>query len=175
MTYFRYTYQPREGMHSNQIILNPGLARFLITGVYDKYSDGTEIRSKKRKGVKMLKLCLLVTDSEGRKANIYDYLPETAPWKIAQLADSIRCPNLYNETGKLMFNELLNKEGDCSIKTFYPNEYSNEKKKTIIEKYIPYGSLSNVSMDEENKKLFNPTIKVDHPDGLINLDDDVPF
>jgi hypothetical protein len=142
MSNFKYNYVPVEQLESKQILLEPGHAHFIIKAYYDKNKDGSPSMTKGKRGepgVRKVNLLLSVTDSNGQEGMIYDVITVNTAWKIHQLSEALGILDIYNIDGILDLDKLVNKKGECLIKT---SESIGYPAKTVIEKYLSHVAMS---------------------------------
>jgi hypothetical protein len=150
-------YIPEDELEVKVTLLKPGQAEFIIKGFQDKDQHQSPMVNKK--GEKMVKLELIVTDSQQQKSMVYDYITQSTQWKLKSLSESIGWPELYSKdsSGKISFDpsKVIGMNGDCTIKLSASPGY---KDKTVIDKYLK------ASSPRMNRHLF--------PD---DGSDDLPF
>jgi hypothetical protein len=150
---FRYSYVSDEelGIESSKILAE-GEASFTVKSAQESIS--------KSSGANQLKICLLVKDRLGDTTTVWEYLPGTRnmAWKIRQFLKSIGCGRFYNDKGMVEPIFLVNKTGNCIIKT-RKSDNPEYKDKTIIDKYIEKEAFENESQAQSSN----------------DEDDDLPF
>ncbi|MFI4954527.1 MAG: hypothetical protein ACHP9Y_01290 [Gammaproteobacteria bacterium] len=163
MSLFKYDYIKPEDLAPQSMLLTPGEAQYQVRRFHlaDKYGDSLFTKA----GDKILRLELMVTDSQNEKSIIFDNIISNPKftWKLKQLLDSVGKPELYTKDGELDPNQLLNMQGRCKIKT---NANPGYTPRSEIDRYLPW--------DGEIKGLVS--FKKD--DGTVDEDDDdsdLPF
>lgn len=148
---FKFVYLKEEDLNNAVRILAEGEASFVV-------KSAEECKSK-ASGLNQLKLSLLVTDRTGEKSLLWEYLPgtENMAWKIRKFLRAIGCGNFYNSKGILEPIFLINKSGNCILKT-QPSENPEYGPKTIIDKYLEKEGFEHESKNQQ-----------------VDEDDDVPF
>ena len=149
----KFTPIPKEELAKQQGILIAGEADFTI--------DKAEETVAKKSGNPMLKLELKVWDKNGTEGKVWDYIVDSARWKILQLCDSIGRLELY-DAGEVTPYALEGQSGKCII-TVEKNEHGERAK---IKSYFP-----KVASKEEVKK------EIKKKDDVPNYDEDgdIPF
>jgi hypothetical protein len=126
---------PEEHMDVKPAILKPGNATFVVKGYLDKDKNQNELYNKK--GEKMMRLDLIVTDADKMNGLVYEYFTTNTQWKFKSLVDALGWPELYtkDEHGKVIFDakKVITMGGLCTIKTFSSPGY---EPKTVIDKFI---------------------------------------
>ena len=164
----------------SKTVLEPGWGYFQIQRVEDKKQDGSPLLSKN--GNPMIKLSLMVVDTEGTSTRLYDWVTADTDWKISNLEDVFKISNLYQE-GRFNKGLLAGKSGLCSMKTQNHPTYGES---TSISMYVPLDFLK-IKEEEFDKKLPNepgvnsfkkPNEPVNTKESLNKPsfdDDDIPF
>lgn len=132
--------------------LRPGIAEFKIIEAYDTDNTGAPLVSKS--GNAMLKIALRLKDCKGNDGVVYDYIVNSAQWKINQLCKSLGRPAWYKE-GKINTASLKGLYGQCELK----EDTYNGETRMKVDKYII----------REKVEAAN-TIESQWPD-----DDEIPF
>lgn len=153
-------YIPEDELEVKFTILKPGTAEFVIKGFKDKDQNQAPLTNKK--GEKMVRLDLIVTDSTKQKSMVYDYITSSTQWKLKSLSDSIGWPELYakDSNDKICFDpsKIIGMNGVCMVKTSSSPGYDDQ---TVIDKYLR----------AENSKMNRHKF----PSEGNDTDDDVPF
>ncbi len=138
-------------------LLTPGEASFKIEHVWDKNKEGTPLVSKA--GNPMLRLKLLVTDSTGELATVWDYVLLNSPKKITALLNAINkieWIEMFNENNFNVKN-LVGQSGRCTVKTDDHQFYGN---KTVVGWYLeqkPFKKDPTLAQQTDSYKGFQPS------------------
>ena len=166
------------------IILEEGWGYCQIQRVEDRKRDGTLYVSKK--GAPMVNLHLLVTDSLGKSARVFDLVTPEMNWKIFNLEEVFNVKGFY-DFQKGVFNKdiLIGKSGCCSLTTQRHDTYGE---KTAVKMYVPLTFLEFMKgmhgvdaerqqMPEKKALVSSVTAKSDNfvPANLVDDDDGIPF
>lgn len=149
-------------------LLTPGAGTFTIASAQDAVS---------KKGVDMMKITLEVYDSNGSKANIWDYILADQSWKLHALLSAIGKEYMY-ENGSVDPAFLVHETGSLIIGIEKSEQYGE---KNIVKSY-----LKKEVRQESPKGAFSspppawkqpPQVDVAPPSDIPNFseDSDIPF
>lgn len=131
-------------------------------GEYDYEVDAAE-ETQSKAGNAMIKLTLNVFNQDGAKRVVFDYLLETAAWKIKQFAASCGLLTKY-ETGLIEAYEMVGKTGRLKLRVESSEQYGDQNK---VAFYLAAPSGTGYT----GRSAPQPAAKVnDRP-----LDDEIPF
>ena len=147
-------------------LLSPGQAQFEIIQAWDKDNEGKRLVSKA--GNPMFRLKLLVTDENGDKAEVWDYILLNNLKKLISLLMSIGKIEWQERVVQNTLNaeSLVGQKGRCTIKTDIHEIYGT---KTVIEWYLRL----RVSMKDAILVQQTDTFKINPTS--INTAEDYPF
>lgn len=128
---FKFEYKDESELGPKVTLLAPGEGKFKIISVFDKKKDGSPLTTMD--GTPKLTLSIMVRDCDGDSGLVYDDLTARTAWKIKALADALGLPGLYDESGTLNPDDLINGEGRCNVGTRKSDGYPD---RTVIEKYL---------------------------------------
>lgn len=112
--------------------LAPGLAKFKIVGVYTKSKGGEPLRDSD--GNPKLNISLSVRDSAGNSGFVYDILTKKTGWKVKAILEALGLEKLYDKSGQLDPNDILNGDGKCMLK-LQPTSGAYAAR-MVVDKYI---------------------------------------
>ncbi len=150
MAILKYNYVNPENL-TNYKILKEGEGKFVVKNIFTTDKQGYPMLDKN--GAMKLKLSLMVTDEDGNKSLVDDWLVGSYPSKIRDFALGVGLPGLYNASGVLDTDKLLDLSGSCIIKT----ETYNNKDSSKIAVYMVANHMTALSGKSED------------------LNDDIPF
>lgn len=109
---FRFEYDPEVNQPRDKKEYTPlceGEAIFCIKSADYKIAST---------GKKMVELKIWVTDCQGTKGTIFDNLmpQKSMAWKTRAITAAIGKPELYNESGELDLEALIEQSGECVLK-----------------------------------------------------------
>jgi hypothetical protein len=141
---------------SENRLLTPGKAQFEIEGVWDKDKVGKPLISKA--GNPMIRLKLFVTDLQGERGVVWDYVLLNTPNKITALLDAIGKPEWIERFNQQNFNvlELAGTRGCCTLKNDNHETYGN---RTIIGWYLqkkPFTKDTTLAVQTDQYKIETP-------------------
>lgn len=146
----KFTVLNEEELAAQRGTLKSGYCDFEVISAKDKIS--------KSSGNEMIELTLRVWDSEGRQAQLFDYLVSSFQPKIKSFFDSIGAPQTY-ESGEIDANVIVGATGRAKLGIEKSEQYGDKPK---IRDYVKPG------VQIEKKKAVNP-------DDVRQDGDDIPF
>jgi hypothetical protein len=150
MAILKYDYVDPDNLTSYRL-LKEGEGKFTVKNVFTTDKQGYPMLDKN--GAMKLKLSLMVTDQDGSKSLVDDWLVGSYPSKIRDFALGVGIPGLYNASGVLDTDKLIGLGGNCVIKT----ETYNNKDSSKIAMYMVANHMAALSGKSED------------------IDDDIPF
>ena len=107
-------------------------------GEYDYTVEAAEDTTSKA-GNEMIKLTLHVYNAEGHKRVLFDYLLDSAAWKIKQFAASCGLLDRY-DSGEIEAYEMVGKSGRLKLKIESSAEYGDQNKVAFYIAAKPAGT-----------------------------------
>lgn len=156
---FSFQWQDPSEMSAFKVLAE-GEGNFKVQHVYELDEQGRMLCSKKS-GEQMIKVELMVTDSNNASSIVHDYILASQAWKLHNLCKAIGRVDVYEaaKDGSLNCNKLLGEKGKCLIATDTPSD-PKYNARSVIAKYL------------ESEKA--PATKHANTD-YSNMQDDVPF
>lgn len=153
---------PEEEL-TERVILAEGLADFVVKEV----SPGLS----KTSSLPMLTLTLIVTDKNGVKTKMMEYLLQTqkSAWKVKSFLDAIGMSHLYTPTFFDNFRLLANCFGKCELITIQDVYNNIPYEKTKISRYIKDSQLRENETNEDKREYLEAQNQ------NKSEDDDLPF
>lgn len=107
-------------------------------GDYDYTVDAAEDATSKA-GNEMIRLTLHVYNAEGHKRVLFDYLLDSAAWKIKQFAASSGLLDRY-DSGEIEAYEMVGKSGRLKLKIESSEQYGDQNKVAFYIAAKPAGT-----------------------------------
>lgn len=146
-------------------LLKTGKCEFYVTGFMAKDKDGNDLTMKN--GGKYKKLKLMVTDSTGNSATLYDPIFGPAPEKVEQLVNSLGIPLFERafQTGKLELKELVGSGGHCIIGVKEREGYDPQNTVECYLRNQSYGVIHTPALVRSPQQAdpFEPELEDDAP------------
>ncbi len=158
--FFDYEYDP--SLKAGKIILDIGEYDFIVKGAYpDKYYPGKI----------SLKLFCKRNEQEGIVYHKIDPMSKD----LFHFVNSIGRPELYNESGRLWFKDVLNETGVCDL-GHWKDKNTGQISKNIVTKLKKkeLGNRPIVDASSETEDDGWPT-ELKGPEPEKQFDDDIPF
>lgn len=146
-------------------LLTPGEAQFEIEHVWDK-KEGKPLTSKA--GNPMIRLKLLVTDSQGETGTVWDYVLLNTPNKITALLNAIGKSEWVERLNEQNLNvlELAGEKGHCTLKNDHHETYGT---RTVIGWYLQK------KLSKKDTTLAQQTDQYKENSDALQIPDDYPF
>lgn len=132
-------------------------------GEYDYTVDAAEDTTSKA-GNEMIKLTLHVYNADGNKRVLFDYLLDSAAWKIKQFAASAGLLDRY-DSGEIEAYEMVGKTGRLKLKIESSEQYGDQNKVAFYLAAKPAGTGYTGGSAPQPDRQARP----------LDLDDAIPF
>lgn len=159
---------PEEKLNEN-VVFSEGEANFEVVSA----SPGIA----KSSGLPMLTITLSVTDCNGTKGKMTDYLPQSqkAAWKIKSLLDSIGRTDLYTPSFFDNYRLIVGLKGKCELVIVQDVYNGVQYEKTKLGKFLKAPkSIMPESLNQEQVEL-NHLANEQVQKNQDRDDDDLPF
>ena len=150
---------------TNEEAREPGSFAPFPAGEYD-YTVDEAVEQKSRNGNAMTKLTLGVFNKEGQKRVVFEYLVDTASWKIRQFAASAGLLDRY-DTGSIEGYEMVGRTGRLKLRVERSAEYGDQNK---VAMFLPAKALPSAHISYGGTKLSREKKPVGD-----DFDDAIPF
>jgi hypothetical protein len=137
-------------------VIDAGVYSFEITEASDEVSKA---------GNEMIKLKVLIYESEVVATCIFDYLMEKVAYKLRHCCDACGLLDKY-DTGELTSMQFIGKTGKCNV-AIQKDETGKYPDKNTIKDYVK----RELSQAVDEAKRVNPVAG----EGPVNSKDDLPF
>ncbi len=108
-------------------------------GEYDYTVDAAEDTTSSKTGAPMVKLTLHVYNAEGHKRIVFDYIVDSAAWKLKQFAASCGLLDRY-DSGEIEAYEMVGKTGRLKLKIESSEQYGDQNKVAFYIAAKPAGT-----------------------------------
>lgn len=153
---FPMNYVKEEDLSAGFALLQPGECSFTVKQVYSMDKDGADLKSSK--GDPMVKIGLLLEDSNGTETSIYEYLTPNTTFKAYGLVKAVGRKDLYTEEG-VDFDQIKGLSGKCKVKIDHRDGFND---RNSISSYVPHSKYKEEKNGKKDENISLP-------------DDDIPF